>query len=61
MSGNQDHWHKICPIRYPKAQQVTYKFYVGRKHMFDNDFKAADQYLTYAFEHCHANSHTNKR
>ena len=26
--------------KYPKSQQVTYKYYVGRKHMFDYDFKA---------------------
>ena len=37
--------------KYPKSQQVTYKYYVGRKHMFDYDFKAAEEYLTFAFEH----------
>ena len=29
--------------RYPKSQEVTYKYYVGRKHMFDNNFKAAER------------------
>jgi hypothetical protein len=47
--------------RYPKSQQVTYKFYVGRKHMFDNDFRTAENYLTYAFEHCHRKCTGNKR
>jgi len=47
--------------RYPKAQQVTYKYYVGRKYMFDNSFKAAEEYLSYAFEHCHRESTANKR
>ena len=47
--------------RYPKAQQVTYKYYVGRKYMFDNSFKAAEEYLSYAFEHCHRDSTANKR
>lgn len=47
--------------RYPKSQQVTYKFYVGRKYMFDNDFKSAENYLTYAFEHCHRRCTANKR
>ncbi|XP_012137754.1 PCI domain-containing protein 2 isoform X3 [Megachile rotundata] len=43
------------------AQQITYKFFVGRKAMFDSDYKAADEYLTYAFEHCHKQSKKNKR
>ncbi|XP_076632137.1 PCI domain-containing protein 2 isoform X1 [Colletes latitarsis] len=43
------------------AQQITYKFFVGRKAMFDSDYKAADEYLTYAFEHCHKQSTKNKR
>jgi len=47
--------------RYPKSQQVTYKYYVGRKHMFDNNFKAAEEYLSYAFEKCHVLSKVNKR
>ena len=47
--------------KYPKSQQVTYKYYVGRKHMFDYDFKEAEQYLTFAFEHCHKSSKANKR
>ena len=25
--------------RYPKSQVVTYKFFVGRKYMFDYNFK----------------------
>jgi hypothetical protein len=51
----------VLKDRYPKAQQVTYKYYVGRKYMFDNSFKEADEYLSYAFEHCHRNSTANKR
>ncbi|XP_032685717.1 PCI domain-containing protein 2 isoform X1 [Odontomachus brunneus] len=43
------------------AQQITYKFFVGRKAMFDSDYKIADKYLTYAFEHCHIMSSKNKR
>ncbi|XP_011151346.1 PCI domain-containing protein 2 [Harpegnathos saltator] len=43
------------------AQQITYKFFVGRKAMFDSDYKVADKYLTYAFEHCHIMSSKNKR
>ncbi|XP_058809848.1 PCI domain-containing protein 2 isoform X2 [Phymastichus coffea] len=43
------------------AQQITYKFFVGRKAMFDSDYKTADEYLTYAFQHCHKGSMQNKR
>ena len=48
-------------FRYPKSEQVTYKYYVGRKHMFDNNFKEAEEYLKFAFEHCHVKSRANKR
>ena len=47
--------------RYPKSQLVTYKYYVGRKHMFDYNYKEAEEYLSYAFEHCHRSSMANKR
>ncbi|XP_062498844.1 PCI domain-containing protein 2-like [Corticium candelabrum] len=40
---------------------VTYRYYVGRKAMFDNDYKLAAEYLTFAFEHCHRSSRRNKR
>ncbi|XP_012526397.1 PCI domain-containing protein 2 isoform X1 [Monomorium pharaonis] len=43
------------------AQQITYKFFVGRKAMFDSDYKIADEYLTYAFERCHIQCSKNKR
>ncbi|XP_014483917.1 PREDICTED: PCI domain-containing protein 2 [Dinoponera quadriceps] len=43
------------------AHQITYKFFVGRKAMFDSDYKVANKYLTYAFEHCHVMSSKNKR
>jgi hypothetical protein len=31
--------------RFPKAELVTYRYYVGRKYMFDNSFKEAEEYL----------------
>lgn len=43
------------------SQQITYRYFVGRKAMFDSDYKAADRYLSYAFENCHRLSHKNKR
>uniref|UniRef100_A0A671UHK8 PCI domain-containing protein 2 n=1 Tax=Sparus aurata TaxID=8175 RepID=A0A671UHK8_SPAAU len=46
---------------YSPAQKVTYKYYVGRKAMFDSDFKPAEEFLSYAFHHCHRSSQKNKR
>uniref|UniRef100_A0A8C3RHI7 PCI domain-containing protein 2 n=1 Tax=Cyanoderma ruficeps TaxID=181631 RepID=A0A8C3RHI7_9PASS len=46
---------------YSMAQRVTYKYYVGRKAMFDSDFKQAEEYLSFAFEHCHRSSQKNKK
>lgn len=43
------------------SQQITYRYFVGRKAMFDSDYKLADEYLTYAFENCHIKSIKNKR
>nr|SVE93014.1 EOG090X06A5 [Moina brachiata] len=43
------------------SQQVTYRYYVGRKAIFESDFKSAEKYLTFAFERCHRNCRTNKR
>lgn len=47
--------------RFPLAQQVTFRYYVGRKAMFDSDFKSADEFLTFAFTRCHRSSTKNKR
>merc|ERR1719509_692823 len=47
--------------RFSKSQMVTYRYYVGRKHMFDNNFKDAEEYLTYAFQKCDASVTNNKR
>ncbi|XP_048827596.1 PCI domain-containing protein 2 [Brienomyrus brachyistius] len=46
---------------YSMAQRVTYKYYVGRKAMFDSDFKPAEEYLSFAFQHCHRSCQKNKR
>ncbi|KAL3316810.1 PCI domain-containing protein 2 [Cichlidogyrus casuarinus] len=43
------------------AQRVTYRYYVGRKAMFDGDFTAANDSLSFAFEHCPAKNTHNKR
>uniref|UniRef100_M3ZVM9 PCI domain-containing protein 2 n=2 Tax=Xiphophorus TaxID=8082 RepID=M3ZVM9_XIPMA len=45
---------------YSPAQKVTYKYYVGRKAMFDSDFKT-EELLSFAFDRCHRSSQKNKR
>ncbi|KAH9514711.1 PCI domain-containing protein 2 [Bulinus truncatus] len=47
--------------KFSLSQLVTYKFYVGRKAMFDSNFKNAEEFLTFAFEKCHRESRKNKR
>ncbi|KAJ2951987.1 hypothetical protein O0L34_g4250 [Tuta absoluta] len=46
--------------QFPLAQQITYRYFVGRKAMFDSDYASANHYLTYAFENCHRDSIKNK-
>ncbi|XP_053563741.1 PCI domain-containing protein 2 [Bombina bombina] len=46
---------------YTMAQRVTFKYYVGRKAMFDSDFKKAEEYLSFAFENCLRSCQKNKR
>ena len=46
---------------FAKSHLVTYRYFVGKKAMFDADYKLADEYLTYAFEHSHKSSRKNKR
>ncbi|CAG9135512.1 hypothetical protein JYU34_006314 [Plutella xylostella] len=47
--------------QFPLAQKITFKYFVGRKAMFDSDYKSADEFLSYAFQLCHKDSWKNKR
>lgn len=47
--------------QFPLAQQITYKYFVGRKAMFDSDYKSADEFLSFAFQNCHRKFPKNKR
>lgn len=47
--------------QFPIAHQITYRYFIGRKAMFDSDYHSANQYLDYAFSKCHKDSHKNKR
>lgn len=46
---------------FPLAQRVTYKYFVGRKAMFDSDYKLAESYLEFAFTNCHREKRNNLR
>ncbi|KAK0403649.1 hypothetical protein QR680_017050 [Steinernema hermaphroditum] len=43
------------------ADKVTYKYFLGRKAMFDLDLKLAEDSLTYAFRNCPDEMKKNKR
>uniref|UniRef100_T1GPU0 PCI domain-containing protein n=1 Tax=Megaselia scalaris TaxID=36166 RepID=T1GPU0_MEGSC len=46
---------------FPLPEQITYKYFVGRKAMFDSDYKSADEFLSFAFENCPRDYIKNKR
>lgn len=46
---------------FPLAEQITYKYFVGRKAMFDSDYKSADEFLSFAFQNCLRRFPKNKR
>lgn len=46
---------------FARAQLVTYKFYVGKKHMFDSEYRLAEESLSFAFLRCHKGSRRNKK
>uniref|UniRef100_A0A914WLA5 PCI domain-containing protein 2 homolog n=1 Tax=Plectus sambesii TaxID=2011161 RepID=A0A914WLA5_9BILA len=43
------------------SEKVTYKYYIGRKAMFDSDLTTAEQALSYAFRNCPSDCARNKR
>lgn len=43
------------------GDKVTYRYYVGRLHMFEDNYKEAEDNLSYALLHCHKNAISNKR
>lgn len=47
--------------QFPISQQITYKYFVGRKAMYDSDYKTSDEYLSFAFNHCPKKYWKNKR
>lgn len=46
---------------FPQSHQTTYKFYVGRQAMFENDYDTAASYFEYAFLNCPKSYIKNKK
>mmetsp|Transcript_10615 Transcript_10615/g.22483 ORF Transcript_10615/g.22483 Transcript_10615/m.22483 type:complete len:412 (-) Transcript_10615:36-1271(-) len=43
------------------GEMVTYRYYVGRLNMFEDQYDQAEQNFDYALRHCHHSSVTNKK
>jgi hypothetical protein len=43
------------------GQLVTYRYYVGRLNMFEDQYSEAEQNLQFAFDNCHKNAVHNKK
>lgn len=43
------------------SEMVTYKYYVGRIFLFEDQYEAAEESLNYALQHCHKAALHNKR
>ncbi len=47
--------------RFMLSELVTFKYFVGRLSLLNSDYAAAEEKLSFAFEHCPARSSKNKR
>jgi len=43
------------------GEMVTYRYYVGRLNMFEDQYELAEQNFDYALKHCHKSSVANKK
>ena len=58
---NNEH-SKLPPLQYfPKAQQVEFKYYEGRFHIYEQQLTEAEECLDFAFRTCDKDSYKNKR
>lgn len=46
---------------YSLSDQVAYQFYYGRLQVFEEQYQAAEDALSFAFTHCHPSSVANRR
>ncbi|KAF0708173.1 hypothetical protein AaE_013326 [Aphanomyces astaci] len=47
--------------QFDKRDQVTYKYYLGRIYMFEDQYHHAEASLSFAWHHCHKKYTRNKR
>ncbi|KAH9482326.1 Protein CSN12-like protein [Psilocybe cubensis] len=45
---------------YPRAHQVTYRYYIGMLSFLNEEFAKSEEQLTLAFYNCHVDSHSNQ-
>lgn len=43
------------------AEMVTYRYFIGRLSMFEDQHSSAETHLEYALQHCHKNAKENKK
>ena len=43
------------------SHRVTYSYHLGRLYLFNSQYELANKELSFAFQHCHRSSTTNKR
>ncbi|EDQ90949.1 uncharacterized protein MONBRDRAFT_36294 [Monosiga brevicollis MX1] len=46
---------------YAMSHQVTYHYYMGRRSMYEANYMQANEHLSFAAQHCHRSSTSNKR
>ena len=47
--------------KYPKSQQIEFKFNEGKYHIHENNIEEATECLDFAFKYCHKDSVKNKK
>ncbi|KAH9060931.1 hypothetical protein EDB87DRAFT_1683052 [Lactarius vividus] len=57
LEANQD----IPPLsEYPRAHQVTYRYYLGMLSFLNEDYAKSEQELTFSFYNCHLEARSNQ-
>ena len=58
---NNEHSKLPSIENYPKAQQIEFKYYEGRFHIYEQELNEAEECLNFAFQACDKESFRNKR
>jgi len=59
--GNRPSFVEAAAEVIPIADLVSYRFYVGRLNMFEDQYTEAEKNLDFALAHCRADAYHNKR